>query len=205
MRHPSTSPQSSDPADDSARDIARAELALADRVRGGDEAALATLYRRYYGGLCAFARGLVGHTTDAEEVVHEVFLRVWERRAEWRVIGTVRAYLFGATRNTALNLLRGQHVEWRWGAAFEREPHPVGMAARRRTGDELSAAREIDEAVAQAIERLPEQCRLVYTMRWHHDLSYAEIAQALGIAPKTVERHVHLALVTLRRRLAKYR
>ncbi len=198
-------PSSDDAHPVSTEELARAELALAERVRDGDDGAFAALFRAYYGPLRAFAQGFVGAAMDADDVVHDVFLRIWARRAEWIVTGTVRGYLFGATRNAAVSAVRSRRAEWRWEEAFAREPGPVGIAGPTWRGGDTAVAREVDAAVARAIAGLPEQCRLVYTLRWHHELSYAEIAQALGLSVKTVERHIHRALLTLRRRLAKYR
>jgi RNA polymerase sigma-70 factor (ECF subfamily) len=64
---------------------------------------------------------------------------------------------------------------------------------------------ELDAAIRDAIECLPERCRLVFTLRWQHHLSYAEIAETLGIAVKTVENQVTRALKALRTKLRPYR
>jgi RNA polymerase sigma-70 factor (family 1) len=180
-----------------------AELAM--RIRTGSYEAFTVLFRTHYTSLVAFARGFVGSEDEAEEIVQDVFVRVWDRRHDWRLESSIRGYLFGATRNRAMNAVRRRRAEWRWETACVLEPDRVGLGRGPPQPDQSMRVAELDAAVRRAISRLPEQCRIAYTLRWHHELTYAEIAHALGISIKTVESHISKALKALRKQLAQYK
>lgn len=173
-------------------------------VAAGDPAAFAALFERYYDALCAFAEGYVGTADEAEEVVQEVFVRLWTRRERVTISTSVKSYLYAATRNQALNHLRRAGTEQRW---LEREVQggetpglgapPPGAAAELQAG-------ELARAVDAAISKLSERCRQVFLLHRRHGLTYAEIAEALGISHKTVENHLGRALQELRRLLSDF-
>ena len=95
----------------------------------GDERALETLFRSHYASLCEFAVRYVREEALAEEIVQDLFADLWARRAEWRLRGPVRAYLFGAVRNRALNVRKRQATERDW-AEEERVSAPRRPARR---------------------------------------------------------------------------
>ncbi len=174
------------------------------RVRAGDRAAFVALFAAHYVALRDFACGIAGSAEVAEEVVQDVFVRLWDMRTEWVVHGTVRGYLFGAVRHRALNVRRGTRAELARAEAWARERRGDGVGRASEVERALEAS-ELSAALRRAIDRLPERCRLVYTLRWRYELSYAEIAQSLGIAIKTVEAQLTKALRMLRQELAAYR
>lgn len=167
-------------------------------LKSGDPAAFATLFRRYYDALCAFAEGLVASSDDAEEVVEEVFVRLWERRDRLNVRVSVKAYLYSATRNQALNQLRRVATEKRWVDRVVRVGETPGLGEAPPGVVEALYAADLARAVEAAIPKLSERCRQVFLLHRRHGLTYAEIADSLGISPKTVENHLGRALKELR-------
>ena len=185
-------------------DVLVTDADLIARVRRGDEAALEVIYREHFEALCRYALRWLRSPALAEEVVQEVFLRVWWRRAQWEVGGTIAAYLFTAVRNGALNHLRGARTQRNWEERSRAErqfslPQPSGEEA-----DELVRTRELAQAIDAAVEGLAPRCRETFVLRRKHGLSYVEIAQIMGITPKTVEVQVGLALRALRQRLGDW-
>ncbi len=170
------------------------------RIRAGDTRVFEQLMRRYYAGLSDFALGYVGTRVGAEEVVQEVFSTLWERRAAWRVRGTLRAYLFGAVRNRALNALRQERADERRSARAAAEPVTPGLGYRRDP-DEVARTEARALGLERAIAGLPQAQRAAVELRWQHGLSYAEIAATLGVSAKTVENHLGRALAALRQAL----
>lgn len=169
-------------------------------VRAGDPAAFETLFHTYHAPLCAFAYRHLGARDLAEEIVQEVFLFVWERRATWEVRTSVRSYLFTAVRNAAMSYLRHERVVRR------REPEVRELHQAHRASPETEAIdAEIAVAVRKAVSQLPARCRLVFTLNREQGLTYAEIADVLGISPRTVEVQIGRALKSLRRCLAELR
>ena len=170
------------------------------RARAGDEAAFSALFHAHYAALCGFAVRYVGERALAEELVQELFAALWERRERFTLRGgdaSVRAYLFAAVRNRALNLRARHAVERDWadaeGRADERALHRAPPAA-----DAALEREELHERLHAAVESLPERCRLVMQLRWREQLSHAEIAAVMGISTKGVENQLARGLRALR-------
>ena len=174
---------------------------LLPRLKAGDEAAFAALFDRYVGPLSAFVMAYVPSREEAADVVHDVFLRIWQGREGLEVHDSLRAYLYRAARNQALNRVRRQTIERRWREGAGRVEADMAQATmpgveERLQHEELLA--ELDRATAE----LPERCRMVFLLRWRDGLRYAEIADVMGISVKTVENQITRALRTVRERLA---
>jgi RNA polymerase sigma-70 factor, ECF subfamily len=167
------------------------------RVRAGDAQALEVLFRAFYGPLCGFAYRYTAERALAEELVQDVFAELWTRRAELEVQGSARSYLFAAVRNRALNLRKRQAMErdWERDEAQVRALHPAAPRI-----DQALEARELRDRLDAAIESLPERCRLVMHLRWREQMSYAAIADVMGISAKGVEIQLSRGLRVLRER-----
>lgn len=175
---------------------------LATRVRLGDASAFEELFHAHYEPLCAFVLGYVGSAETAEDVVQEMFAKLWERRGEWDVRGSVRSYLYGAARNRALSHLRHARVAARWAEGALREIDARGPA--QASADEQVRTDELAQALARAVERLPARRRQAYTLRWQHNLSLAEIAAVMGVTVKCVELQLASASKAVREALADF-
>lgn len=189
-----------------AEDQAQRERAWAARIAQGDEGAFADLFRAYFPALCTYAQTYVRSAALAEELVMDVFRRLWDGRENQVFRGSVRSYLFSAVKHGAIGHLRHVRVEqllFREVAASLREPPAVGRGASGPV--ERVELAELAGAVSQAVEALPQKCRAVFLLWWQHDCTYAEIADALSISVKTVEGHLARANKLLRRRLAIFR
>lgn len=174
---------------------------LVQRVRAGDERAFEGIFRAHYGSLCAFVNTLVHSRETAEEVVQSVFLKIWIQREQWTVRGNVRAYLFGAVRNQALNQLKRGQMERAWA---EDAVADEGILELHGTLPDPAAAVEAEDmtrAVHQAIDQLPPRARMAVQLRWEGQLKHSEIAEVMGISVKGVENQLSRALEALRRLL----
>ncbi|HEX6816234.1 MAG TPA: RNA polymerase sigma-70 factor [Gemmatimonadaceae bacterium] len=169
-------------------------------VRRGSEAAFYVVFRAHYVVLCRYAYRFVHSRAIAEELVSDVFLRIWTNRSRWAVHGNVRAYLYSATRHVAIDYLRRERVERRSLDHNARELRVSG-AVSLGEADERLAAEELAAAMQRAVDELPPRPRQVFLLRWQRHLSNTEIAVALGIAVKTVEMHMTRALGALRHSL----
>jgi len=175
-----------------------AELVWADRIRAGDVDAFEALYRKYWQPLYAFAFRYVRSKEDAEEVVQDVFFRIWRGRADWVPAGAVRNYVYCAVRNAARDRLERAAVARCWAH--------VGLgatAAAAAIQSELEAA-ELVAAVQRALDELPPKRSAVCKLRLIDELSYAQIADRLGIREKTVETQLARGLKFLRERMCPY-
>ncbi len=190
------------PSPDTSRDdVERVWIA---GIAAGDEAAFDALFAAYYAPLCDFVYSYVRSHATAEELVQTVFLRLWEKHATWGAVASVRAYLFAACRNQALDHLKHEQIVQRTAEqAVATDPLP-GFGSRPADADEAVQNAELADAIHRAVEALPERCRLVVLLRWQHSLTNVEIARVLGISVKGVEGHVARAMAALRQRLSAF-
>ncbi len=179
----------------------RGDADLMRRLRAGDERALEEVFRANYQGMCAFVRRFVFAPDIAEELVQDVFFKLWSKREALSEIDALRTYLYRAARNTALNHLRRKKLESAWEEQEAARGEPITSGA---TDDEASTS-EVAVAVNAAIGRLPTRCREIFLMSREGGMTYGEIAHALGISIKTVETQMGRALKSLRLSLARYR
>ncbi len=177
------------------------DRALLERLRGSDgaEAAFDTIFRTWYAPLVRAAEAMLRDRAAAEEVVQDMMLALWRRRETLEVDESLRAYLYRATRNRALNHLRRQRVEQRG------EPYAGDRTATAPIADSALGERELADAIREAVTSLPPRCREVFELSRAHGLTYAEIAKTLEISVKTVEVQMGKALRVLRERLAAWR
>lgn len=175
------------------------EFQLLDRLHRSDESALIELMRAYVAPLSRFAFHYVHSREIAEELVQDVFLRVWEHRTSLDPMTRIKSYLFIATRNSAISHLRHVRVE------RSRVDEDAGQdVIHSVTPQSELEGMELQQAVQKAVNALPERCRLIFNLHREEGLTYAEIASVLGISIKTVETQMVRALKTLRSRLASY-
>lgn len=154
------------------------------------------VFRAHYAALCTYVDRLVGSPAAAEDVVQDLFVSVWERRDEWRARGASLApVLYIAARNRAFNVLKRRRIE-------DRSQQVLVLDERASAGaDETLRWGEMKSAIDRAVDALPEQCRLIFTLSRRDGMTYGQIARALEISVKTVETQMGRALKALRTRL----
>lgn len=149
--------------------------------------------------LVGFAARYVRSQAAGEEIVQDLFLKLWVGRDQLPEVDSAKAYLYRAARNAALNHLRRERMERQWAESSAREESTfVAPAPDGAEEEELAAA------VRAAIDALPKRCRLIFTMSRDDHLTYAEIAETLGLSLKTVETQMGRALKALRTALASH-
>ena len=168
-------------------------------VKTGDERAYEQLFRAFYPRLCAFAATFVSDRDEAEEIVQTMFVKIWEQRETLDITTSVQAYLFRAVRNASFNHLKKMQRQDAYKAQnLEHIDQNPSVQPDHATHADLT------ERIERAISELPEQCRLIFKMSRFEELKYREIADALGISPKTVENQMGKALKVLRLKMVDY-
>ncbi|HQQ96681.1 MAG TPA: RNA polymerase sigma-70 factor [Cyclobacteriaceae bacterium] len=168
-------------------------------LRNNQESALEMLFRTYYTSLCRYAYTFLHDKDEAEEVVQQTFLGVWDRRHGLTIQTSIKAYLYTMVRNGCLNVIKHERV---------RQVHEVYAKAQ---GEPVSSppsdtmlATELEARICESMKSLPEQCRIVFQLSRFEQLSYAEIADQLNISVKTVENQIGKALKIMRIQLKEY-
>lgn len=163
-------------------------------IAAGDRSAFEALFRLHYRPLCAFAMGYVKDADRSEDLVQDLFFRLWLDREKLQITTSVKSYLYSAVRNRCLNALKSQGRMRVLNEELDDRMVEVGPME-----DEHS---ERIARVQAAIESLPEERRKVFKLSRYEGLKYHEIAERQGISVKTVENQMGKALKTLREELA---
>jgi RNA polymerase sigma-70 factor (ECF subfamily) len=144
----------------------------------------------YYKRLMRFTGLYVPSPAEAEEVVSDVFLSIWNSRKQLPGIPNFDSYIYSIARNRAISHYRLQHME-----TVELKEREVDLFFRTDTTpeDELIAKEDIDRLNA-AINSLPDKCRTVFKLVREDKLKYREVATILDISVKTVEAHLAIAV-----------
>jgi len=175
------------------------EEKLIQRIKCDDKTALEEIFHLYYEGLCRFTLHLTNSRENVEDLVQDIFLKIWSKRENWDPKGSIKAYLFKAARNQALNFLKSERVQ---------------KTIVLDTIDEFAPSTSVDPVenvsdndmllvVNKSIQKLPQKCRLVFALSRQDGLSYSEISDILNVSERTVENQIMRALKHLRKDLKK--
>ncbi len=171
-------------------------LALA--LQRGDRAAFDAVFRRWYEPLCLYACRLAdGDMDEAEDLVQQAFVKLWESRDRLTVTWSLKAYLYKTVHNACLNRLRSRNVHSKY-LDFNAQQLNTMYTPPDDTAPELI------ERFQRALDALPPQCRHIFELSRFETLRYREIADQLGISIKTVETQMGKALRVMRTQLADY-
>ncbi|GBU08136.1 DNA-directed RNA polymerase sigma-70 factor [Bacteroidales bacterium] len=158
------------------------------------QAALKSLYLMYFASLLRFTSLYVETTSEAEEVVSDTFLAIWNNRKTLASIANFNAYIYTIAQRKAIDSFRQKHMD-----TFDLSDQHIDLFACTQTTpeDDLISKEEL-ERLNRAIDSLPEKCKLVFKLIREDKLRYKEVAQILNITVKTVEAHVATAVKKLR-------
>lgn len=176
------------------------DVELLQRCAHGDAAAFGQLSRRHAPRVLALARRMLGSEADAQDVVQEAFIRLWQQapRWEWRD-AQLSTWLHRVATNLCLNHI--QRVQQRVQPMGEEQED---IADTADTGEVLLEAQQRAEAVQRAIAQLPERQRAAVALFYAAGASTAQTAEALGLSVKAAESLLVRARQSLRQRLSPW-
>jgi RNA polymerase sigma-70 factor (ECF subfamily) len=173
-------------------------------VKRGDMFAYKTLYRLYYPKLLAISLGYISKKEDAEELVQDVFIKIWVKRKQLDVMTNLDGYLFKMTRNACLDYLKSKSRKLSLNPKnLQLEAALNYHALSNDTASDL-LLRELEQQIIKSIDELPEKCRAVFLKSRMEGLKNKEISKELQISHKTVEGHITKAVSHLRVALKEF-
>jgi RNA polymerase sigma-70 factor (family 1) len=174
------------------------ESEIIRRIREGDKGQFETLFRSSYAALVRYAKSLIRDHDTAEEIVQELFFRLWQDKEKIKIESSLNGYLFRSVHNRCLHYIEHQKVVAKHSeeAFFKPEENPESPA-------EILQHKELQERIAVIIERLPDRCGKIFYMNRFDGLKYSEIAEKLSISVKTVEADMGKALKEFRKELTE--
>jgi RNA polymerase sigma-70 factor (family 1) len=162
-------------------------------ARFDDQEAYKELFTSLYSALLLFAKSMVKSKESAEELVSDVFIRIWEKRRDLEKIANLKVYLYVSIRNAALNYLSSQ----------KRNPtNPLDEFHAEFTSiyfdpEQLLITADMLALIKKAIDQLPPKCKIIFKLVKEDGLKYKEVAEILNLSVKTVENQVAIALQKL--------
>lgn len=175
------------------------ESELLQQLIQGDAGAFRQLYEHYQGRIFLFAYRFTKSKDAAEEVVQEVFVKLWEKREQINIEKNFSAYIIRVTRNLILDGLKK--------AAYDKKMQQQilhHMRALRDTTAEELLNKELERLHKQAIDALSPQKKTIYLLSREEELTYEQIAEKLGISRNTVRNHMADALQTIREYISSH-
>jgi len=167
----------------------------------GDEKGFRQIFETYYPRLLRFAGEYTGDRHEAENILQNVFLKLWEKRASLPTDINLSAYLLTMVKNHCMDFLKHQQVVHRYHVSLKAELQ-LEMEFNYYSISKFDLGQmdieTLEQLVEKSISELPKQCRKVFVLSRYEGLKYREIAKRLGISVKTVETHISIALKTLR-------
>ncbi|MFZ0280732.1 MAG: RNA polymerase sigma-70 factor [Bacteroidales bacterium] len=168
------------------------------RIRKGDVGQYESLFRSSYISLVRYAKTLIRDHDTAEEIVQDLFFRLWRDREVIKIESSLNGYLYRAVHNRCLHFI---------GHARVVEKYAQEMAAAPQETSEIPIDilnyRDLQAKIAGILERLPERCGKIFCMSRFEGLKYSEIAERLSVSVKTVEANMGRALREFRKALAE--
>jgi RNA polymerase sigma-70 factor (family 1) len=159
-------------------------------ARFGDQQAYKELFTSFYSYLFHFALGIVKSKESAEEVVSDIFIKIWEKREALEKISNLKVYLYVATRNIAFDYADKQKRS----ATNSIDEFQVEFQSRYFDPEQLLITTDMMTLIEGEIDKLPPRCKIIFKLVKEDNLKYKEVAEILDISVKTVENQLAIAL-----------
>jgi RNA polymerase sigma-70 factor (ECF subfamily) len=172
------------------------DTATISQISLGDLKAFEGLFRQYYQMLCSYAIRFVGDGDAAEEIVQDLFFKLWEKRHALEIKTSVKSYLFSAVHNRCLKFIEHRSVEQRYRSYYLQHESEIDNEPA-----ETASLNELQGVINRTLDSLPERCGRIFRLNRFEGLKYQEIAVKLSISVKTVEANMGKALKLLRKNL----
>lgn len=171
------------------------ELLLA--IKNGDHKAFRTFFEKHHNYLYHFLLKRGVSEQQAEDLIQQAFVMIWEKRDQIDETKSLRSYLFRIAYTRMLNVFRDT-------AKFSEEANPDLEQGSHET-DKLVQTKELGQAIEESISSMPEKRQEVFRLCFIQEFTYREAAEVLQVSVKTIENHMGLALKDLRGKLEKFR
>lgn len=172
------------------------ESKLIQRMIDGDQTSFELLFRYYYPGLVIFAANIVADKDEAEEIVQDFFVRLWENRSAIKAGNSIKSYVFTSVKNRSINYLKNYHVKQQVVEELKKQ-----METEIRFNPDIYTNTELHRRLKEAFTKLPPRTAEIFTLSRFKGFSNDQIAEDLQLSKRTVETQVSNALKILRKEL----
>lgn len=169
---------------------------LTTLLRAGDQFAYTEVYDRYKRLLYLFAFKRLGNREDVKDIIHEIFMSLWQNREQLNLTYSLTTYLHSAVRNKIVDIIAHKQVSARYIETFN-----TYQTSGQSTTDYLVREKELSALIEKEIETLPVKMRQVFELSRNRNYSRKQIAEELGLSEETVKSHMHHAMKILKLKL----
>ena len=159
--------------------------------------AFKALHTKMYRELHNYAKFILKNDEDAEEIIQDTFLAIWEKRVELSFDDSIRGYIIKTVKNKCLNKLQKKKI------VSINIDHADEQRTKLSDGSQLLEEAELKLKITRSINMLPEKCKEIFLLSRSQNKTYKQIAEIKGISIKTVENQMGIALRKLRELLLK--
>jgi RNA polymerase sigma-70 factor (ECF subfamily) len=178
---------------------------IIDSICEGDRKAFERLFRIYYDDMCKYAGNLVLNETIAEDLVMDIFEKLWESEKKPEITTSLPGYLFTSVHNHCINYLTRKHRIFNElkPETIDKLKSLVPLSGNPELLDNINVA-ELSSRIEKYVGLLPDECRIIFLMSRSEELPNKEIAARLGISENTVKVQIYRALKKLKVLLRDY-
>lgn len=172
---------------------------LIDKLKKDDQVSFSIIFSNYYSDLVHFAFHFIHDLNESQEIVQDVFLKIWENRHHLDIDISLKSYLLKSVQNRCIDYSRHYNIKQHYSSAIL-ENH---FDSTRDTEDYLMHS-ELEEKLYSALQRVPAEFSEPFTMSRFEGMNYAKIAQKLGVSIRTIEVRIAKALLLLKKELKDF-
>ena len=174
------------------------EKQLLNQLRKGDEKAFKKIYDAYFNILFTYAHNLLEKSFIAEDVIEDVFLKLWERREVINIKGPLLSYLFTSVKNACLDHIKSENVRRNYRErVMKKALMDDNFAFHKIINVDPLKEKELKKVIKKSVQNLPADYRKVFKMSRYYNMTNKEIAAKLGVSSHTVGKYLNLALQRL--------
>lgn len=170
-----------------------------DSVRDNDTAVFESLFKEHYAAMCQYCLYYVKDPEVAEEIVQDLFFKLWSKKDELNINSSSKSYLYISLRNHTLNYLNRLKIEDKYNEYLEFHKNQEAENQTIRLEED-----DMERILQHALSLLPEKRREIFELSRFGDLKYSEIAEKLNLSVKTVEAQMSKALEQMRKSLSRF-
>jgi RNA polymerase sigma-70 factor (family 1) len=164
---------------------------ILERLVHGDQKSFDVLFTHFYPGLLRYAKSLLPHaSTEAEDIVSDIFCNLWVNRQNLAITDSIASYLYRSVKNRIINTYKKNKLS----LVDMNEVSNEAKGQSHQLPDQLLSFKQLNDRVNFLVTKLPEKTRLVFLMSREEGLTYEQIADVLDLSLNTIKTHMFRAI-----------
>jgi len=176
------------------------EVLVLKKIKEGDIKAFEHVFRLYYSQLMMYSFSITGRKDIAEEIVQDLFYKIWKERENLQILRSMKSYLYGAVRNQSLQYNEHLEVQER----YRQKVLSAESSGHDNTPEEQLLYNELENIINHTLEQLPERRRQIFVLHRYEGKKYKDIADEMSLSIKTIEAEMTKTYQALKQGIETY-